>query len=178
MIEKITFRKAVKSDEGLLKSWFSKNHVQEFWDNSTQMWENVRSNLHGHKVLYDYYIGFFEETPFCLIITSDASESDPDAPGSDNNFLPWIEPGEKTWTIDFMIGEESFLKRGLSYLALRKFTEEQNRINSFLIDPESSNTKAIHVYKKAGFEVIGSYVPKVGYFSGLEHIVMKKRRLT
>lgn len=174
-IGKITFRKAVKSDQDLLKKWFNKPHVKEFWDNSAEMWENVESYLNGHKVLYDYWIGLFEKEPYCLIITSDASENDPSAPGSDNHFLQWIEPQGKTWTIDFMIGEESFLGKGLSYLTLSKFTETQEDVSAFLIDPEVSNVKAIHVYEKAGFEKISTFTPKNGYFFGKEHILMKKR---
>lgn len=73
-----------------------------------------------------------------------------------------------------MIGEESFLGKGLSYITLNKFTNTQDGVSSFLIDPESSNTKAIHVYEKAGFKNIGTYIPKSGYFSGLEHYIMKK----
>lgn len=173
--KKISFRKAAKSDQELLKSWFNKPHVKKFWDNSSEMWENVVSNLNGKKILYDYWIGFFEKEPFCLIITSDASEYDPNAPGSENILLPYIEPKGKTWTIDFMIGEESFLRRGLSYITLNKFTETHKDVSAFLIDPEASNTKAIHVYEKAGFNKIGSYKPKKGYFSGLEHLIMKKK---
>ena len=174
--KKITFRKAIKSDKDLLKNWFNKPHVQKFWDNSPEMWENVESYLNGKKVLYDYWIGSFEKAPFCLIITSDASEYDPNAPGSENILLPCIDPKEKTWTIDFMIGEESFLGKGLSYLSLCKFTEDQNDVNAFIIDPEVSNTKAIHVYEKAGLKRVGAFTPKNGYFSNLEHVIMKKNK--
>ena len=139
------------------------------------MWQNVLSYLNDDKILYDYWIGLFENDPYCLIITSDASENNPMAPGSDNHFLPYIETNGKTLTIDFMIGDESFLKKGLSYLTLNKFTETQKDVSAFLIDPEISNKKAIHVYEKAGFEKIGSYIPQKGYFSGLEHFVMKKK---
>lgn len=173
--QKISFRKAIKSDEKLLKDWFNKSHVKEFWDNSDEMWQNVVSYLNENKVLYDYSIGLFENTPYCLIITSDALENDPNAPGSDNHLLPYIEPHGKTITIDFMIGEEKFLGTGLSYITLNKFTDTQEGVSSFLIDPEASNTKAIHVYEKAGFKKVGSYTPKKGYFTGLEHYVMKKK---
>ena len=74
-----------------------------------------------------------------------------------------------------MIGEESFLGRGLSYLSLRKFIEEQDDVTAFLIDPEVSNTKAIHVYEKAGFEKIKTFTPKSGYFSGIKHLLMKRK---
>lgn len=173
--KKITFRKAQRSDQKLLKNWFNKPHVQEFWDNSPEMWQNVISYLNGNKILYDYWIGLFENMPYCLILTSDATNDDhPNAPGSDNHLLPYINPQEKTLTIDFMIGEEAFLGRGLSYITLNKFTDIQEGINSFIIDPETSNAKAIHVYEKAGFKKVGSYTPKKGFFSGLEHYIMKK----
>lgn len=85
--QKITFRKAIKSDEKLIKSWFNKPHVKDFWDNSDEMWQNVLEYLNGNKMLYDYWIGLFENRPYSLIITSDASENDPNAPGSDNIFF-------------------------------------------------------------------------------------------
>lgn len=175
MLDNISFRGAVKSDEDLLLSWFNKSHVKEFWDNSSERWENVESYLKGNKILYDYHIGLFDGYPYCLIITSDASESAGDAPGFDNDFLPYIELDGKTWTIDFMIGEENFLGRGLSYLTLKKFTENQEGVAAFLIDPEASNSKAIHVYERAGFEKIAIFTPKSGYFSGMKHILMKKK---
>jgi len=173
-MQKISFRKATLSDQNLLKIWFAKPHVQEYWDNSKEMWKNVVSYLNGEKILYDYWIGLLENIPFCLIITSDLSENDPRAPGSDNDFLTYIDPKETTWTVDFMIGEEAFLKRGLSYLALQKFIDWQKEVKNFVVDPEISNTRAIHCYEKAGFEKIATFIPKEGYFSGLEHVIMKK----
>jgi aminoglycoside 6'-N-acetyltransferase len=154
-----------------------KSHVQEFWDNSPEMWQNVISYLNGNKILYDYWIGLFENISYCLIITSDANDDDhTNAPGSDNHLPPYINPQEKTLTIDFMIGEEAFLGRGLSYLSLNKFTDIQEGIKAFIIDPEASNVKAIHVYEKVGFKKVGSYTPHKGFFSGLEHYIMKKHK--
>ncbi|NGX63994.1 MAG: hypothetical protein KR126chlam6_01418 [Candidatus Anoxychlamydiales bacterium] len=62
----------------------------------------------------------------------------------------------------------------LDYLTLVRFIELHNEIDSFLIDPEISNLKAIHVYEKTGFKKVGSHIPKTGCFSGIEHIIMKK----
>ena len=61
-----------------------------------------------------------------------------------------------------MIGEEKYLGEGLSYLTLNKFTEMYNEIDSFIIDPEVTNLKAIRVYEKADFKKVGSYIPKKG----------------
>ena len=175
----ISFNKACKADTNLLKQWFQKPHVQKFWDNSPEMWQNVESYLNGHKVLYDYWIGSLAGQPFCLVITSDASDDDSEtdsaAPGSDNSLQEYCEPHGKTWTVDFMIGEEAFLGKGLSYLALKAFMQQQKDIVAFLIDPEATNTKAIHVYEKAGFKEVGRYTPGTGSFAGKEHLMMKRR---
>lgn len=176
-LEKISFRKAVRSDLPLLKSWFDKPHVKEFWDISPEMWENVDSYLNEHKVLYDYWIGSLGGIPYCLIITSDAKEMEPSAPGSDNRFLPWLEADGLNWTIDFMIGEEVYLGKGLSFLSLEAFTQSQKNISAFFIDPEVNNAKARHVYAKAGFLKVANFTPQIGSFSGLEHVLMKKKTI-
>jgi RimJ/RimL family protein N-acetyltransferase len=146
--KKISFRKAKKTDKKFLKEWFQKEHVQEFWDNSPEMWENCESYLDGNKQLFDYWICLYNSKPFGLILTSDASEEGPNKPGSTDYMVPWIEPEGKTLTIDFMIGEKAFLGKGLAHLTLKKFAESQDSIvAALLVDPEVKNAKAIHIYE-------------------------------
>jgi len=169
----ITFRKASFSDQMLLNAWFNKPHVTQFWDNSLEMNNNFANYLNGVKKLYDYWMGFYDEKAFSLIITSDAQEMDPEAT-EENPFLPFIQFNEKGMTLDFMIGEEDFLGKGLASKTLQLFTAFQNQVDVFFIDPQISNAKAIHVYEKAGFISVGSYIPQKGYFSTLDHVIMKK----
>ena len=40
----------------------------------------------------------------------------------------------------------------------------------FLIDPEKDNTKAIHVYEKAGFDYLGEFSPS---YNPVPHVMMR-----
>ncbi|MCF8067155.1 MAG: acetyltransferase [Desulfobacterales bacterium] len=168
MISKtISFCKASQSCKELVHQWWHSPHVVEFWDNSEKMWNNFSDYISGKKDLYDYWIGACDEDPFSLIITSDVSEDSP------KYLKPWIATEGKTLTIDFMIGELPYLGKGLAANTLISFADFlSENISTLLIDPESANIKAIHVYEKAGFKKVDRFTPEDGYFAGKEHILM------
>ncbi len=174
--QKITFKKAAKTDKKLVREWLDKPHVKEYWDNSKEMWDNFESYLKGSKILFDYWICLFNKEPFGLIMTSDASEPDPVTKEVLDYMVPWIEPEGKTLTIDFAIGEEVFLGKGLSSETLKKFAEAQDpSIKAFLVDPEVKNEKALHVYEKAGFVKVTTFIRGQGFFRGKPHYLLKMK---
>lgn len=174
---KITFRKALKADDKeLIKSWFKKPHLKGYWDNSEEIWDNFESYLKGQKSLYDYWICSYDKAPFALILTSDASEPRLDQRQAPDHVVPWLEPEGMTWMIDFAIGEKSFLGKGLSSITLQRFAETQEpNITAFLADPEVKNEQAIHVYEKAGFVKVGTFIRGKGFFKGKPHYLMKMK---
>jgi RimJ/RimL family protein N-acetyltransferase len=174
--KKISFRKAQKADKKLLKEWFNKPHVKEFWDNRQKMWDNCEAYLNGHKELFDYWICLYDSEPFGLMMTSDASEPNKGKDQAPDHFIPWIEPEGTTLTIDFMIGEKSFLGKGLAHLTLKKFAESQDSsVKAFLVDPEVKNGKAIHIYEKAGFVRVSTFTRGEGFFKGKPHYLLKMK---
>ena len=108
--------------------------------------------------------------PFCLLITTAATRDPPEhlAP-----FLP--EPGE-AWTLDILIGPPEYVGRGIATQMLESFLSHiqyQNRaLRTVLIDPEANNSRAIHVYEKAGFQLVSEFVPSDGAFQGKPHVLM------
>jgi RimJ/RimL family protein N-acetyltransferase len=176
--QKITFKKALKADKDLVHGWLKKPHVKEYWDNSEEMWENFENYLKGHKVLFDYWICYYDKEPFALIITSDASEPESGEQNTPDHFVPWLEPEGMTLTIDFAIGEKSFLGKGFSAVTLKRFAEVQDpSVTAFLVDPEVKNERATHVYDKAGFVKVGTFIRGKGFFKGKPHYLMKKKLL-
>lgn len=174
----LTFRQAKHEDLPLIKNWWHKPHVIEFWDTSPKMWQNAEDYLTlGKKDLFDYWLGFCDQQPYALILTSEIDEISEEDP----NF-PFFSKNGKTWTLDFMIGEESFLGLGLGSETLKAFCkfahQLDNTIDTFLIDPEASNTKAVHVYQKAGFEIVREFYREEGNWfeseSGKLHYMMVK----
>ena len=83
-----------------------------------------------------------------------------------------------TLTIDFAIGEKSFLGKGFSAVTLKRFAEVQEpTVTAFLVDPEVKNERAVHVYDKAGFVKVGTFIRGKGFFKGKPHYLMKMKIL-
>ncbi len=92
---------------------------------------------------------------------------------SQDAYNKWLEDGKKTITLDLLIGEESFLGKGLASQMIQEFLSDNLlQVSTVLIDPESANFKAIHVYEKVGFKKIEEFIPK---FNPIPHWMMRLR---
>ncbi len=158
----IGFRGVVEGDVDLVKGWWHAEHVAEFWDMSDWMWQNFVGFTKGQGEIFEYFIAEMDGIPFGLVITSDLRGVE--------LYEPYVE-GE-TSSIDFMIGEGDFLGKGWGAKTLRAFMEWRGP-KRYLIDPAEGNGRAVHVYEKAGFERVGSYVPDKGFFKGKKHLMMR-----
>ncbi len=168
------FRLATLKDKPMIKEWWIKPHVMEFWDNSPEMWQNVENYFEGKKDLFDYWIGFYDQEPFALFMTS---ELDKDLP-EDDPYAKWVEPEGLTITIDFMIGNENFIGKKLSHIVLNRFAyfiKETQGAVAVIIDPAATNPRAVYVYQKSGFEIVDTFDRNKGYFTGIKHYMMKMK---
>ncbi len=170
----IKFRLAQPLEQAMLLGWFDEPHIKEFWDNSESNRKNLTDYLSGHKNLFDYWIGSIDQNPYCMIMTSDAKDGNPPL------LKPYLSSTGKTWTIDFMIGNKNYLGKGLASTTLDLFTRYipqliDVKVDTWLIDPAADNTKAVHVYTKAGFEKVSEFTPVKGYFANKLHYLMLKK---
>ncbi len=168
---RISFEIASSSYERLLLAWHDKPHVQEFWDNSQNQRKNVINYLQGKKDIFDYWIGFIENKPYSLLMTSDCTTDSPEV------FKPHLSKIGKTFSIDFMIGEETYLGKGLASITLKAFINFMRMnvdpaIHTFIIDPAETNPRAIYVYEKAGFKKVQEFTSQEGFFKGIRHYLM------
>jgi hypothetical protein len=97
MPEKLSFRLATIVDKEPIKQWWKKPHVVKFWDNNSDMWQNVENYLQGEKVLFDYWIGSLDDLPFSLLMTSEFEKNLP----LNNIFAKWISQNGKTMSLVF-----------------------------------------------------------------------------
>ena len=169
---KITFKKAVKEHKAIIKEWWHKPHVKEFWDNSASMWQNIENYLDNDiKDIFDYWLVLDGNVPYALIMTSIIDE---DAP---LQYQPYRDKDGITFSIDFMIGNEDYLGKGFGAITLQKFMQYcPGNVTIFLIDPSVNNKKAVRVYQKAGFIEVDRFTPDSGSFKGIEHILMQSTR--
>ena len=171
----MNFRCATLDDKSLLIKWHKAAHVQEFWDTSDNQLNNMLGFLEGRKDIFEYWIcSDAKDIDFALIMTSEFI--DDGSPGLEN-YEKYFAKGGPTHSIDFMIGEESHLGRGLASVVLgsfMKFLKDRIGVTKvrFLIDPDQRNLKAVKAYERAGFKKVGEFTPKLGAFKGVLHSMM------
>ena len=169
-MEIVSFRRAELNDDELISRWFHAPHVSEFWGEAPTNVRDCRSAMTGVCVLFDYWIGRDDTIPFCLLITTDATRDTPE------HLVPFLPETGEAWTLDILIGPPEYVGRGIATQMLESFLSHiqyQNRaLRTVLIDPEANNSRAIHVYEKAGFQLVSEFVPSDGAFQGKPHVLM------
>jgi RimJ/RimL family protein N-acetyltransferase len=172
----IHFAKANPSHIEVIFGWLQEPHIQKFWDNSQAHKEDILNFIVGRKVpsdyfdgVFEYWIGFMVQDPFAFLMTSYYEDWDRDS----------LSLHGKTLTLDFAIGNVAYLNRGLASKTLQAFMEfyrssVDSAVTTFFIDPDINNSKARHVYEKAGFRTKGTYAIKEGYFTGHTNLIMVK----
>lgn len=182
----INFEKANIRHKKIIFKWLDKPHIKEFWDNTLEHREDIIIFMEGRKVKspywddkhsYFYWIGSIDTKPYCMVMTSEIIKSECVKEGSP--YTPYLSKTGVTIAIDFMIGEEEYLGKGLASSTLMAFTnffhEQIDRTcDTFLIDPSETNPRAKRVYEKAGFITVDEYITEEGSFKNQNHFLMVK----
>jgi len=134
------FAPAQLSQRPLIHRWLEQEHVKE-WMHGV----GLQNTLNGLEKFFQgtsnttYWIGYDKETPFAFLITS--------------------PKGKDTITLDVFICDLNYLGKGLAAPMIREFLFSKfSHVKKVLIDPEVTNTRAIHVYQKIGFKIIGEFI--------------------
>jgi RimJ/RimL family protein N-acetyltransferase len=177
MIKSIHFQKAALADKDLIFSWLAEPHVREFWDNSQEHHDDILSFLEvsPYKGIFTYWIGSIDSGPYCLLMTSTVAPED-DLP---EVWKKNLSATGKTFSIDFAIGNKTFLGKRLAAPTLKAFMSfiQENvdaTVDLFIIDPAETNPRAKHVYEQAGFETVAEFVRDDGFFKDIKHFLMVK----
>lgn len=152
----LTFKAVTKKDEALVLKWLHKPHVNEFFHGV-----GLQNTIDGLQRFVDNncpswqgWLGFHNNMPFAFLITSVVNIDN-----AESYLLPYIEPNDKSITLDLLIGEESYLGKGLAKKMIETFLQHHfSHIDKVFIDPEEANAKAIHVYEKAGFRKLQQFI--------------------
>ena len=172
MTQDITFRTPTLSDTEMIFAWLDTPHMQEFWDNSQEHRDDIVNFIKGRKTpspyfegMMTYWLSLVDGSPFALVMTHyETALEDTPEPYRSN-----VSKTGKTVGLDFGIGNEEYLGKGLASLTLRSFMtfmvkKIDHDVDRFMIDPSTENPRAIHVYQQAGFEIVTTYVQEGGYF--------------
>ncbi len=132
---------AAKPDQReLLHRWFDQKHIKEWMHGA-----GLQSTLNGLEKFFrgesatTYWIGYDHDVPFAFLITAPA--------------------GVDAMTLDVFICDVRYLGRGLAVPMIRSFLLSLfSHVKKVLIDPEATNTRAIHIYQKVGFRITGEFI--------------------
>lgn len=137
---RFTFKPVQQDQKELIHQWIVQEHIKE-WLHGQGLQNTIEdldrfftgTSWGGHWIAYD------QQTPFAYLLTSD---KDDDAV-----------------TLDLFICDLNYLGKGLSVQMIQEFLVGQfPDKKTVLIDPEATNARAIHVYEKAGFRIIGEFI--------------------
>ena len=177
------FVKASQEHQAVIFQWLDEPHVKEFWDNSQAHRDDILLFMEGRKEpshyfngIFTYWVGLYNNEPYSLIMTAYESMSD-DLPEA---WKTYISKTGHTYSLDFCIGNKNYLGKGLAAPTLIEFMayiqrEVDQKADTFFIDPEENNPRAIRVYAKAGFEPAVSFEMSHGYFEGHKNLLMIKK---
>ncbi|MEG8230494.1 GNAT family N-acetyltransferase [Candidatus Rickettsia tasmanensis] len=164
------FEQANLTHKEIIFNWLEEPHIKEFWDNSQEHKNDILNFITGRKQHYfcgttNYWIGFINNEPFCFIL-SDSLEKDHNLSDIQRKYL---SKSGHTITLDFGIVNKNFLGQGLASSILAAFIKFYHKYidplsDTFFIDPDENNPRAIHVYSKAGFKQVGAYKVQSGAF--------------
>ncbi len=138
----------------LIHTWLKQPHVTKwFYGQGLQnTFNHLDEFLQGASQAH-YWLGLDKNHPFAFLITSFVSKPN-------DELTPWCLLNGDVITLDMLIGDENYLGKGLSHLLIKEFLISQfPKVVEVLIDPEATNVKAIHVYQKVGFKILGEFIP-------------------
>ncbi|MBI2810846.1 MAG: GNAT family N-acetyltransferase [Candidatus Melainabacteria bacterium] len=150
-----TFKPVELKDEPLVHKWLSQSYIQE-WLHGVGL-ANTLKGLHTFVTQgaedFAYWLAYDKDTPFAFLMTSIVHNDPKDA------YFHLAAKNGQTITLDVVIGNTDFLGKGLCPTMIKEFLLSQfPDAARVLIDPEKTNTRAVHVYEKVGFQIVGEFI--------------------
>lgn len=146
----LTFKPLSLEDATQLHEWLQLPHVREFWDNGLRTIPQVMEFYFQDNGV-KRFLFYIDDQPAGYIQSYVVDPS--------NHYYQYTLPQEKTMGVDIFMGNTHYLGKGLAKMILQNFIKQicydADRI---LIDPESTNARAIHVYQKCGFVKVAECV--------------------
>lgn len=160
--QEIVFKKLQYNQLSLLKEWFKKPHIKQWWYLSDDEIEEEYSLKYLEKDTFAYFV-YYEDTPIGFIQYYYANRAG-------EGWWP-DEQDDVTVGIDYFIADESFLNKGLGTKILKKFISLvfNNPLNKkIILDVHPDNSRAIHCYEKAGFTFVKQLMTPDGLANQME----------
>ena len=160
------FNVGSKKQSDFVKSWLKQDYVAQYFYGKglKNTLEDLEKFINSETSQWTHWLAYDGTTPFAYLMTSiiDPSES---------VYAKYCDSSSVAITLDLLIGDVSYLGRGLSHRMIQNFLQQKfPDVTDVFIDPAMENTKAIHVYEKAGFDKLEQFIPD---WCPIPHVLMR-----
>lgn len=151
---RFNFKPVDPAHRSLVHHWLILPHAAEwFYGQGLQNTINHLDDFLNGKSAGQYWLGFDGDHPFAFLITSNVEKPT-------DELSCWCSEDGSAITLDILIGDTSYLGKGLGSILIKEFLLSQfPHVSEVLIDPEATNQRAVHVYQKAGFKILSEFIP-------------------
>jgi RimJ/RimL family protein N-acetyltransferase len=144
---RFAYRPVDRTQQQLIHEWIIQPHINEWLhgDGLKNTIEDLEQFVNKEKPWMKHWIAYDNQIPFAYLLTSEIEKS--------------VEHPERGITLDLFICRLDYIGKGWAVQLIHEFLMSQfPDIDEVIIDPEIANVRAVHVYKKAGFNVIGEFI--------------------
>ena len=141
----ISLRPAAKCDLPLIRIWLNKDYIKKWYGEPDEWLAEIRNDC-GEFGWLNHYIVMFADTPIGFCLYYDCSKT-PEG-------FEWEHEPRGTFAIDYLIGEEVYLKKGLGSVIVQKLCKLISSLEKpvqFIADPVPENTDSIKLLERNGF---------------------------
>lgn len=143
--ERIMLRRVATSDMPAIERWLNKEYIRQ-WYGEPKEWIDEINNISGEYDWLNHYIAEYEDSPFGFCQYYDCSKTP--------KGFEWDNEPIGTFAIDYLIGEEGFLRKGLGSVIIQKLigliVQREDPIQ-IIADPVKENIKSIKLLEKNRF---------------------------
>lgn len=172
----LDFRRVDKGSLPLIYKWLEQPHIQEWLhgEGLQNVYKDLAKFVNGEPSLHEHWLAYDKDKniPFAYLLTSEIIKDSND----EDDLVHWCQTEGRAITLDLFICDSRYMGKGFSYVMIQEFLVTKfSNVSEVLISPEATNARAVHVYKKAGFHIIGEFIaswhPVLHY---MMHVNMKE----
>ncbi|TVR53831.1 MAG: GNAT family N-acetyltransferase [Spirochaetaceae bacterium] len=148
------FHPAKPEQKRLILKWLARPHVTEWLhgDGYRNTIVSLDGFLSGRTADPAHWIAYLDGRPIAYLITS---RVDP----TDERYAAVAFAGDTGVSIDVFIGDTADTGHGHGTALIRAFLAQcLPDASDAVIDPEASNARAVHVYRKVGFRIVDTFI--------------------
>lgn len=159
-----TFKPPVESQREFIHQWLSQDYISEWLHG-----QGLQNTLAGLERFFQYqaegkaqgreveitqhWVGYDGDKPFVYLLTTNVLKQ------NGGEYAKYSVEKGLAITLDIFICDRDYLGKGLATEVIRQFLNNQfSDVDEVFIDPEKGNERAIHVYQKVGFRIVGEFI--------------------